>query len=132
MFSEEGIEFSQTELAPEALIIHSKKNFKNHAAYKNGLFEVQDISSQLVAHLLDVKPGMNVIDGCTGAGGKALHLAALMQNEGEILAVDIHERKLEELEKRATRAGCKIVKPMHAERLTRHSQALLQSFIHIA
>ncbi len=128
LFSDEGITYSQVDIAPEALVIFSKKNFKHHPAYKNGLFEVQDISSQLVAHLLDVKPGMNVIDGCTGAGGKALHLAALMQNKGEILAVDIHERKLEELEKRATRAGCKIIKPMLAEKLTRHSQALLQSF----
>ncbi|MES2620921.1 MAG: class I SAM-dependent methyltransferase [Bacteroidota bacterium] len=128
MFSDEGIEFSEIETAPDALIIHTKKNFRNHPAYKNGLFEVQDISSQLVAYVLDAKAGMNVIDGCAGAGGKTLHIAALMQNQGEVLAVDIHERKLEELEKRALRAGCKIVKPMAAEKLTRHYQALLSSF----
>lgn len=128
MLSDEQIEFSETPLAPDALIVHTKKNFRNHAAYKNGLFEVQDISSQLISPFLEAAPGMNVIDGCAGAGGKSLHLAALMQNEGEILSIDIHERKLEELEKRALRAGCKIIKPLHAEKLTRHLQSLMQSF----
>ena len=128
LFIDEGIELSETESAPDALIIHTKKNFKNHAAYKNGLFEVQDISSQLIAPFLEVEPDMNVIDGCAGAGGKSLHLAALMENRGEILAVDIHENKLEQLEKRAERAGCKIIKPLHTEKLTRHFQGLLQSF----
>ncbi len=128
LFADEGIEFSETESAPDALIINAKKNFRSHPAYKNGLFEVQDISSQLIAPFLDAGPGMNVIDGCAGAGGKSLHLAPLMQNEGEILSVDIHERKLDELEKRASRAGCKIIKPLHAEKLTRHFQGLLQSF----
>jgi len=128
LFTDEGIEFTQTGEAPDALIITSKKNFRNHVAYKNGLFEVQDISSQLIAPFLEVGAGMNVIDGCAGAGGKSLHLAALMQNRGEILSVDIHERKLEELEKRAARAGCRIIKPFHAEKLTRHYQGLLQSF----
>ena len=128
MLVDEGVELSETPVAPDALIIHTKKNFKNHAAYRNGLFEVQDISSQLIAPFVEAEPGMNVIDGCSGAGGKALHLAALMQNDGEILSVDIHERKLDELEKRASRAGVKIIKPLHADKLTRHFQGLLQSF----
>ena len=128
MLTDEGVELSETSLAPDALIIHTKKNFKNHQAYKNGLFEVQDISSQLIAPFLEAASGMNVIDGCAGAGGKSLHLAALMQNEGEILAVDIHDKKLEQLEKRAQRAGCKIIKPMLADKLTTHFQALLLGF----
>lgn len=128
MLTDEGVELCETPVAPDALIINTKKNFRNHAAYKNGLFEVQDISSQLIAPFLEAAPGMNVIDGCAGAGGKSLHLAALMQNKGEILSVDIHERKLDELEMRASRAGCKIIKPMHADKLTRHFQGLLQSF----
>ncbi len=128
MLTDEGVELCETPVAPDALIINTKKNFRNHAAYKNGLFEVQDISSQLIAPFLEAAPGMNVIDGCAGAGGKSLHLAALMQNKGEILSVDIHERKLDELKMRASRAGCKIIKPMHTDKLTRHFQGLLQSF----
>jgi len=128
LFTDEGIDFSELAIAPDALLINTKKNFRTHQAYRNGLFEVQDISSQLIAPFLEPAPDMNVIDGCTGAGGKALHIAALMQNRGEILAIDVHERKLEELEKRAKRASCKIIKPMHTEKLTRHFQGLLQSF----
>ena len=128
LFQTEGIPFSETEIAPDALIIEARKNFKNHQAYRKGLFEIQDISSQLVAPLLDAKPGMNIIDGCAGACGKTLHLAALMQNEGEILAVDVSLKKLEELSYRAKRAGCDIVKTMQAEKLTRNFQARLNAF----
>jgi 16S rRNA (cytosine967-C5)-methyltransferase len=128
MFTDEGIPFEEVPAAPDALLITTKKNFKNHAAYKNGLFEVQDISSQLIAPFVEPAPGMNIIDGCAGAGGKTLHLGALMKNQGEILSVDIHQNKLEELERRAARAGCNIVKVFHAERLTRHYQGMLQAF----
>ncbi len=128
LLTDEGLSLLETDVAPDALIILSRKNFKTHPAYKNGLFEVQDVSSQMVSQMLDVAPGMNVIDGCSGAGGKTLHLAALMQNKGEILAVDVHEKKLEELERRAKRAGCHIVKAMHTTRLTKFHQALMHSF----
>ncbi len=128
LFSDEGILFTETEAAPDALIFPAKKNFRNHTAYKSGLFEVQDISSQLVAPFVEAEEGMNVIDGCCGAGGKTLHLAALMQNKGEILAVDIHQKKLDELEKRAARSGCKMLKLMPAEKLDSHHQALLRAF----
>jgi 16S rRNA (cytosine967-C5)-methyltransferase len=128
LFTDEGIDFSESPLAPDALLINTRKNFRTHQAYRNGLFEVQDISSQRIAPFLEPAPEMNVIDGCAGAGGKSLHIAALMQNRGEILSVDVHERKLEELEKRAKRASVKIIQPMHTTRLTRHFQGLLQSF----
>jgi 16S rRNA (cytosine967-C5)-methyltransferase len=128
LFGNEQVEFTETDLAPDALILNARKNFRNHEAYRHGLFEVQDISSQLVAPFLDAAPGMNVIDGCCGAGGKTLHLAALMQNRGEILAVDTHEKKLEELEKRAARTGVRICKTLPAQKLSRHYQALLHSF----
>ncbi len=128
LFTAEAIPFTETPVANDGLIIEARKNFRNHPAYKGGLFEIQDISSQLVAPLLGVAPGMNVIDGCSGAGGKTLHLAALMKNEGEILAVDISAKKLEELEFRAKRAGCTIIKIMEAERLNRNFQSRLNSF----
>ena len=72
-------------------------------AFKKGYFEVQDASSQLVAAYLDVEPGMKVVDTCAGAGGKTLHLSALMQNKGQIIAMDIYESKLRKLKVRAKR-----------------------------
>lgn len=110
LFQSEKIEFTTVPYAPDALIILNRQNFRTHAAYKNGLFEIQDVSSQLVAAFLETEPGMTVIDGCAGAGGKTLHLAALMKNKGQIISLDIYERKLQELERRANRANCKIIR----------------------
>jgi 16S rRNA (cytosine967-C5)-methyltransferase len=63
----------------------------------------------MVSEFLNVQPGMRVVDACAGAGGKTLHLAALMKNKGRIIALDVKENKLLELKKRATRADVRIV-----------------------
>ena len=90
---------------PSALRLTERANVFKTEAFKNGWFEVQDASSQLVADLLDVQPGMKVVDSCAGAGGKTLHLASLMQNKGQIIAMDIYESKLKKLKVRARRNG---------------------------
>ncbi|MFV0540915.1 MAG: RsmB/NOP family class I SAM-dependent RNA methyltransferase [Aestuariibaculum sp.] len=90
---------------PYALKLKERTNVFTTEAFKNGLFEVQDASSQLVAQFLDAKPGMRVIDTCAGAGGKTLHLASLMENKGQIIAMDIYANKLNELKRRAKRNG---------------------------
>lgn len=95
---------------PHALILQRRQHLHQLAEYKQGLFEIQDASSQLIAPFLDVKEGMQVIDACAGAGGKSLHLAAAMKNKGNILAMDVEERKLIELKKRSERAGISIIK----------------------
>lgn len=95
--------------AEKPIKIIKRQRLQQLEAYKNGYFEVQDAASQLVAPFMDVKPGMKVIDACAGAGGKALHIASLMQNKGSILAMDIELRKLEELERRAQRGGVRII-----------------------
>ncbi|MFN0729254.1 RsmB/NOP family class I SAM-dependent RNA methyltransferase [Polaribacter gochangensis] len=88
---------------PDALKLVERANVFKTDAFKKGYFEVQDASSQLVAAYLDVKPGMKVVDTCAGAGGKTLHLSALMQNKGQIVAMDIYESKLRKLKVRAKR-----------------------------
>jgi 16S rRNA (cytosine967-C5)-methyltransferase len=90
---------------PEALVLEERSNVFLTDAFKNGLFEVQDASSQMVAHMLDIKPGMRVVDTCAGAGGKTLHLACLMENKGSIIAMDLYESKLKQLKIRAKRNG---------------------------
>ena len=90
---------------PSALRLKERANVFQTEAFKKGHFEVQDASSQLVAEFLDVKPGMRVVDTCAGAGGKALHLAALMENKGQVIALDIYGNKLNELKRRAKRNG---------------------------
>lgn len=90
---------------PYALKLKERANVFTSESFKLGLFEVQDASSQLVAEYLQVTPGMKVIDTCAGAGGKTLHLAALMENKGQLMAMDIYESKLKKLKIRARRNG---------------------------
>ena len=88
---------------PNALKLKERGNVFTTDAFKNGHFEVQDASSQRVAEILDAKPGMRVIDACAGAGGKSLHIATMMENKGQLIAMDIYESKLNELKRRARR-----------------------------
>jgi len=102
---EEEVATETVPSAPDALVLVERKNVFLTDAFKKGYFEVQDASSQLVAPFLDVLPGQKVVDACAGAGGKTLHLASLMENKGQIIAMDIHAHKLAELKKRAKRDG---------------------------
>ncbi|WP_232826439.1 RsmB/NOP family class I SAM-dependent RNA methyltransferase [Lewinella sp. IMCC34183] len=92
-------------LEADALLVTERKNLFRTRAFRAGLFEVQDFSSQQAAPALEVEPGQTVIDACAGAGGKSLHLAALMENKGRLLSLDIHGWKLDELKRRARRNG---------------------------
>jgi 16S rRNA (cytosine967-C5)-methyltransferase len=101
--------------SPDAVELKYPRNVFRTQAYHNGLFEVQDAASQMVSEYLNVQPGMRVIDACAGAGGKTLHLAALMKNKGRIIALDVKDRKLQELKKRTTRANVNIVETKKIE-----------------
>ena len=94
---------------PVALKLKKRKNVFITQAFRKGYFEMQDAASQQVAVLLQVEPGQRVVDTCAGAGGKSLHLAALMKNKGKIISMDIHEWKLKELKTRAARGGVDII-----------------------
>jgi len=96
---------------PDALVLEERQNVFRHPSFKEGLFEVQDASSQLVAAALQVEPGMRVIDACAGAGGKSLHLAALMGNKGKVISMDVEEWKLQQAKLRARRNGVSIFEP---------------------
>lgn len=97
------------------IILEKRKNTFRLDSFQSGYFEVQDGGSQMIAPYLQVEPGMRVIDACAGAGGKALHLAALMQNKGQIIAMDVEAWKLKELQKRARRNGAHNIETRHIE-----------------
>lgn len=90
---------------PYGLRITDRKELFKTDSFRKGFFEVQDAGSQMIVPLLDIQPGQRVIDACAGAGGKSLHIAALMQNKGRLISMDIKEWKLHELKLRARRAG---------------------------
>ncbi len=105
--NKEGIEGDK--LGENSVTLKKRASVFRTKLFQNGFFEVQDYSSQQVSEYLEVEPGMRVFDACAGAGGKTLHLAALMQNKGQIIALDNVEWKLLELKKRAKRAGAHII-----------------------
>lgn len=102
---EENIDTAVLEDFPDAIVLEERQNIFTTPAFKEGLFEVQDAGSQVISGFLRMAPGLRVIDACAGAGGKSLHLAALMKNKGRIVSMDTEQWKLDELQKRARRAG---------------------------
>ena len=105
----EGIQAELVSDLPLGIKLAKRQSIFQTTAFKAGLFEVQDAASQSVAPMLQVQPGHRVIDACAGAGGKALHLACLMKNKGKIIALDVHQWKLDELRKRARRNQVDII-----------------------
>ncbi len=103
LLQEEEIETEPVEGVDDALRLVTKKNLFMTDCFADGLFEIQDAASQMVSSVLDIKKGMRVIDACAGAGGKALHIASLLNNSGKIIALDVEDRKLTELKRRAKR-----------------------------
>ena len=95
--------------APDALQLTQGRKLDKNALFLKGYFEIQDAHSQKVAPFTQLTQGMNVIDLCAGAGGKSLQLAALMHNKGSLRAYDIEANKLKELQRRARRAGARII-----------------------
>ncbi len=105
-----GVTAAELPGLPDALVLPPGKALPKPLR-ADGRVEIQDAGSQLIAPLLDPQPGERVVDACSGAGGKSLHLAALMRNEGRVFAMDVDAKKLAELERRAKRAGATCVKP---------------------
>lgn len=100
---QEDVRVCPTPLSPLGILIETRTNVYSLEAFKKGLFEVQDEGSQLLGMLVDAPP-KKVVDACAGAGGKTLQLAAQMKNRGDLYALDIGERRLEELKERTRRA----------------------------
>lgn len=103
--AEVGINAALTPLSPVGLRLPGRAPIMALDAYKNGMIEIQDEGSQLVALIADAKPGMQVVDFCAGAGGKTLAIAAMMENKGRVVASDVLEGRLTRAKERFRRAG---------------------------
>jgi 16S rRNA (cytosine967-C5)-methyltransferase len=103
--ADEQVTTHPTALAPDGLIFDTRVNAFALSAFRDGLFEVMDEGSQLVADLVAPPPGGRVADACAGAGGKTLAIGAGLGGKGRVLALDTDGKKLEELRRRARRAG---------------------------
>ena len=105
VLAEAGVEAQPTPLSPFGLRVKGRAPVATLQPFRDGLFEIQDEGSQLVALLADARPGMQVVDFCAGAGGKTLAIAAMMANKGRVVAADVLEKRLDRAKLRFRRAG---------------------------
>ncbi len=102
-------------ISPVGLILDKGGPVTELPLFREGAFYVEDEAAQLVAPILDPQPGDSVLDACSAPGGKATHLAALMQNHGEIIAADISAARLGLVEDNRRRLGIDIIRTVTAD-----------------
>ncbi|GAA2914485.1 16S rRNA (cytosine(967)-C(5))-methyltransferase RsmB [Enterococcus pseudoavium] len=117
--AEDGIDARISELSPYG-IVADKGFLAGSELFQNGWLTIQDESSMLVAQALQIEPGQKVLDACAAPGGKTTHIAALLNNEGSVTALDIHEHKLKLVRENAKRlrvADTVVTKEMDARKV---------------
>ena len=103
-------EIAPTRFAPDGLAITGlRRTVTDIPSFQEGWFQVQDEAAQLIAYLLNPKPGETVLDACAGLGGKTGHIAQLMKDSGQIKAVENQSWKLSRLETSLARLGINMV-----------------------
>lgn len=105
---QEGIKAEQSTVIPECIHLTNGQASRTKA-FKEGLITIQDESSMLPANVLHPQPGWRVYDMCAAPGGKTTHLAEKMNNNGSILATDLHPHKLDLIDENVERLGLDII-----------------------
>ena len=100
-----GLKTELCPLSPWGIRVFERPSLNTLPMLKDGLVEIQDEGSQLIAKVVDAKPSERVVDFCAGAGGKTLAIAATMENKGRLIACDVMEKRLKSGTERYRRAG---------------------------
>ncbi|HEX2865747.1 MAG TPA: 16S rRNA (cytosine(967)-C(5))-methyltransferase RsmB [Ignavibacteriales bacterium] len=111
------LKFSEGKFLPEFIKLNSVTNIVDWEFFHKGYFSIQDESTGFSCRLLGVRPGMRVLDLCAAPGGKTTYISNLMNNEGEIVAIDKYESRLKALRKNLERLGITNVKTVEADAL---------------
>ncbi|MEM4260704.1 MAG: methyltransferase domain-containing protein [Candidatus Woesearchaeota archaeon] len=111
-----GINAHKGNLSPSSVIIEKRIALTGLNIYKKGLIDIQDEGSQLISYALGPKNGATVLDACAGAGGKALHIASIMNDSGKIIAYDINYEKIKEVKYRSQRQNFKSILPIFPQK----------------
>lgn len=115
-FKDLGFLVEPGKFVPETLHLRSiRTDLSSLDQYEGGEFQVQDEASQLIAHLLQPQPGERILDACAGLGAKSTHLAQLMENQGEIIALDKQGWKLTRLLENAQRLAVSCIEPVEMD-----------------
>ncbi|WP_188454439.1 16S rRNA (cytosine(967)-C(5))-methyltransferase RsmB [Virgibacillus oceani] len=117
---EQGFETRVSDFSDQGIIVE-KGNILKTDLFKSGFVTIQDQSSMLVAEMLDLRPGMNVLDACSAPGGKATHIAEKMQNQGKLYAYDLHAKKAKLVNKKALDLELSIITADHADARKLHT-----------
>jgi 16S rRNA (cytosine967-C5)-methyltransferase len=113
---EEGVRGRQTYFSPDGILLEDfKGRIDELASFRKGLFQVQDEAAQITSHILNPRPGQVILDVCAGLGGKSSHLAELMADKGQVLALDINLQRLVSLVKNSKRLSIKGIQPFVAD-----------------
>lgn len=115
LLKENSIEAHGSSLVSEGIILDSHRGLDSLKTLKRGLAQVQDESSMLVSHVLAPQKGETVIDACAAPGGKATHIAALMEDTGKVIACDIYDHKIKRIEENAKRLGIKSIEAVNLD-----------------
>ena len=102
-WQQQGIQVSKHSYLPYAYVCAKTEGVKNMAGYEEGAFQVQDVSSMLVAQVAGIKAGMHVLDVCAAPGGKATHAAGKLEGTGQVIARDLTEYKVNFIQENADR-----------------------------
>lgn len=113
--AEAGIRSIPAPYSPEGLILWESPLLSEEPLFQKGFYFVQDEASQIVSHLVNPQPGERVLDACAAPGGKTTHLAQLMSDQGEIIALDLYAPKIEWIQENCRRMGITIVKAFRAD-----------------
>lgn len=113
--SDQGAAARASELAPQGIVVDRGGNLADTAFFRDGWWTVQDESSMLVAEVADPKAGMRVVDCCAAPGGKTTHLAEKMDDQGQVIANDLHPHKLKLIEQQAARLGLASIHTMSGD-----------------
>jgi len=116
-FAANGITAAPCRFSPFGFTVEGRHHIPGLPGFREGLFAVQDEASQMAGILLDPQPGERVLDTCAAPGGKATHLAQLMDNRGELLAMDVSGSKLPLIQEAAQRLGITMIRTRMADLL---------------
>ncbi|MEW6739161.1 MAG: 16S rRNA (cytosine(967)-C(5))-methyltransferase RsmB [Nitrospirota bacterium] len=113
-FAEKGIEAYPTEFSPVGIVLKEFPAALNSELLTHNLF-VQDEAAQLVAYFLNPLPHERVLDACAAPGGKTTHIAQMMKDSGEIIAVESEEKRIRQLKENVSRLGLRSIKVIHGD-----------------
>lgn len=111
-WTQEGVAFAPHSWMPNCYLLKQTGDLEQLTSFRQGLFQVQDAAARLSVSVLDLKPGMRVLDLCAAPGGKSMAAAMYMENQGEIVSCDLHGGKLPQIRKAAQRLGVSIIQTM--------------------